>query len=666
MSEGPGTVWQTIMNYLKIISQHPVFWVVLSMALVISPHLSRFPAWSIILIFALLIWRIVCIKHTNWLIPKWLLVIIIILSMFGTFIYLGTLIGKTAGSALLSILLALKLHESRSRRDYMLLISLSFFIIVTNFLFSQSIPTVIYMLITIIILLMSMISINQDSAPIDFRYKFKLATKMLLQALPLMLIMFVLFPRISGPLWTLPDDQHSATTGLSDTMSPGNISNLIQSNATAFRAKFEANVPQQNQLYWRAMVLWYFDGQTWEKGKQNLSPAPMLSSSSPEVEYTITLEPHQKNWLFALDIPTDVPNNITYTNNFVLRSEEKVTSLYQYKLKSRLSYNMQPNISPWELSAGLKIPVGTNAKTILFGQQLAKQYSKPEDTVNHMLRYFNQENFQYTLRPPATPGFDPVDQFFFDTRRGFCEHYASSFTLIMRAAGIPARVVLGYQGGTINPLNQVHTVRQSDAHAWSEVWIKNRGWVRVDPTAAIAPQRIEQNLNAALSPNESRPFHMQLSSGIFQDVRFYWDALDNQWNQWIVGYDDKLQQKLLTSVLDQKLALSDLVLLMVVTLCIAFFIIILFIIKPWGKPKQDPVVKVYSQFCEKLSSQGLSREPHEGPQDFAEKAVKKFPQQKSTIELITRLYIRLRYEAMNSEKQFDQFKQLTRKFKPGR
>lgn len=654
------------MKYLKTISQHPVFWVILSLALVIMPHLSRFPAWSILLVSALFIWRIICIKHTNWLIPKWLLVVITIFAMIGTFIYLGTLIGKTAGSVLLSILLAVKLHESQSRRDYMVLISLSFFIIVTNFLFSQSIPTVIYMLAIIIVLLMSMISINQDNAPIKHQYKFKLAAKMLLQSIPLMLIMFVLFPRITGPLWSLPEDQQTATTGLSETMSPGNISNLIQSNATAFRAKFKNSVPLQNQLYWRVFVLWYFDGQTWEKGKQNLSPAPTLISSAPAVEYTITLEPHQKNWLFALDMPIEVPEHINYTNNFVLRTKEKITSLYQYKVKSTLSYNIQPTISPWEKSAGLKIPANTNNQTVLFGQKLAQQYRKPEEIVNHMLRFYNQQEFHYTLRPPATPGFHPVDQFLFDTRRGFCEHYASSFTLVMRAAGIPARVVLGYQGGTINPLNKVHTIRQSDAHAWTEVWIKNRGWVRVDPTAAIAPQRIEQNLNAALSPTESRPFHMQLNSGIFQSMRFYWDALDNQWNQWIVGYDSKLQQKLLTSVLEKNLSLSDLVLFMVVSFSIVLFFITLFITKPWEKQKLEPVVKVYNQFCKKLSSQGLLREVYEGPLDFAQKAIKEFPEQKNTIQLITRLYVKLRYEALNNKKQFDQFKQLTREFKPGK
>lgn len=650
----------------KSLNQHPIFWVVCSLLLVVAPHLGRFPAWSIAFILFLFLWRLICIQHPNFRIPKWLLAVITISSSIGIFMSFGTLLGKTAGSVLLSLLLAIKLHESYSRRDYMMLISLSFFIIVTNFLFSQSIPTVLYMLAIIIVLVMSMISINQGNAPIDTRLKFKLATKMIMHAIPLMLISFVLFPRISGPLWSLPDDQISATTGLSDTMSPGNISSLIKSNAPAFRVTFDDRIPNQKQLYWRALVLWYFDGQTWEKGKDNLTPSPKLETSPPVVSYTITMEPHQKDWLFALDMPAVIPDSTLYTNDFVLRSKEKITSLYQYKLKSSLNYIIQSDISFWEISAGLKIPPNSNTKTVALGKRLAKQYTEPADVVNHMLHFFNQQNFHYTLKPPATPGFDPVDQFIFATQRGFCEHYASSFTLIMRAAGIPARVVLGYQGGTTNPLNNVLTIRQSDAHAWSEVWFKNRGWVRIDPTAAIAPQRIEHNLDAALDPDESRPFHMHINGTILKNIMFYWDALDNQWNQWIVGYDAELQKQLLESVLNQRIALADLVLLMVSSFFIVLSIIILFILKPWRKQTVDPVVKIYNQFCKKLSIQGVKRETYEGPLDFAERAIKQLPEQKNTIQLITRLYIRLRYEALHSVRQFDQFRQLTRKFKPGK
>ncbi len=253
---------------LKGLTQQPVFWVVLSIALVITPHLPRFPLWSVFLIAALFIWRLVCIKHVRWLPPKWLLLLIIIVAAWGLFMHFGTVFGKTAGSVFLSLLLAIKLHESQSRRDYMLLIALSFFIIVTNFLFSQSIPTVLFMLLSVIVLLMSMIHINLaqntngNSHSLSHRDKLKLASRMLLQALPLMLVMFVLFPRISGPLWQLPEEKNVAVSGLTDRMTPGNISALIQSSALAFRAEFDGQPPPQPQLYWRALVLWTFDGRS--------------------------------------------------------------------------------------------------------------------------------------------------------------------------------------------------------------------------------------------------------------------------------------------------------------------------------------------------------------------------------------------------------------------
>ena len=651
---------------LKTLSQHPVFWVVLSLSLVITPHLSRFPLWSIFLITCLFSWRLLCINHPRWLPPKWLLLIIIIFSSVGLFFHFGTLFGKTAGSVLLSILLAVKLHESQSRREYMLLISLSFFIIVTNFLFSQSIPTVIFMLCIIVVLLMNMIIINQNNAAIDNIAKLKLSIKMLLQALPLMLIMFILFPRVSGPLWKLPEEEKTASSGLSDTMSPGNISNLIKSSAVAFRVQFKNEIPAQQQLYWRGLVLWYFDGRTWERGKQNVTPDPSLLTSKNLIDYTITLQAHEKKWLYALDMPVDIPDDIIYTNNFVLRAQHKITSLYQYHLTSSLDYQIQSEISPWEKSAGLKIPPQTNLKTWLKGRELAAQFSQAEDIVKHVLKTFNQDEFHYTLSPPLTPGADPVDQFLFQTKRGFCEHYASSFTLLMRAAGIPARVVLGYQGGTINPLTQVLTVRQSEAHAWSEVWLQGRGWVRIDPTAAIAPQRIEQSLDAALDVNEARSLHMQLSNSVFKELLFYWDAIDNRWNQWVIGYDIAQQKQLLSRLLNQQINFSDIVLLLVIGFTLALLITSLFIFKPWHKAKVEPVVEAYATFCKKLLAKGLTRETYEGAFDFSHRAIALLPEQKNSIQLITRLYSKLRYEPSPSDKQLSQFKQLVREFNPGR
>lgn len=657
----------------KSLPLQSVFWVVLSIALVITPHLPRFPLWSVFLIAALFIWRLLCIKHVRWLPPKWLLLLIIIIAAWGLFMHFGTVFGKTAGSVFLSLLLAIKLHESRSRRDYMLLIALSFFIIVTNFLFSQSIPTVLFMLLSVIVLLMSMIHINlahdtsgntNGNNSLSHRDKLKLASRMLLQALPLMLIMFVLFPRISGPLWQLPEEKNVAVSGLTDRMEPGNISALIQSRAVAFRAEFDNQPPPQPQLYWRALVLWTFDGRSWERGKTNPTEQASIEPLAEPISYRITLEPHQQDWLFALDMPLQVPDNIGFSSNFELKADDKISSLYQYRLSSVPKYIIQPQLSPWERSAGLKIPAEGNPQTRQLGRQLAQQYTEPQQIVSQVLAMFNAEDYHYTLNPPLTPGADSVDQFLFQTRRGFCEHYAGSFALLMRSAGIPARVVLGYQGGTLNPLNQVVTVRQSEAHAWVEVWLEQQGWIRVDPTAAIAPQRIERNLNAALDASEVRPLHMQLNNGLLQELVFYWDAMDNQWKQWVIGYDDKLQQALLNKLFNQKLPFAEIILYMVISFMLMLLVISLFIIRPWKRPRLEPVQRSYQQFCHKLAKRGVQRQDHEGPLDFAQRAAQQLPQQAASIELISRLYMRLRYQPAASKRLLTQFQRLVKKFKP--
>ncbi len=645
---------------------NPAFWVIFPLSLIILPHLPRLPLWMILLVPALFLWRLLAI-HNDRLFPrKWMLFVITIFAAVATVFHYGTIFGKTAGTGILIVLLGVKLLESRKQRDYMLLIALSFFVIVTNFLFSQTIPTVVFMFITIIILVMSLVSINQSNAPVDIKHRLQISLILVAQALPLMIIMFVLFPRIPGPLWKLPDDSSSGRTGLSETMTPGSISNLIESYEPAFRVEFNDAIPPQNKLYWRALVLWYFDGRTWEQGNKNLNPRPTLEGFSEPVRYRITSEPHGKRWLFALDMPAGTPDNTYYTNDFLLRSSTDVNAIYQYTLSSFLSYRIEKTLSPWERSAGLKLPANANPKTIALARQWRKQFSSDEDIVNYGLKYFNQQEFVYTLRPPATPGFDPVDQFLFETRRGFCEHYASSFSVLMRAAGIPSRIINGYQGGTLNPINGVLSVNQSDAHAWTEVWLQNKGWVRIDPTAAIAPNRIEYNLDSALAADEARPLHMRLDSGLIRQMRFYWDALDNQWKQWIIGYGPKIQQQLLLAFFNRKLDYGEIIFLLVTTLAGTTLIIALFIFRPLKKDKRDPVVLAYEKFCKKTARAGIVRDVSEGPVDFSTRVQATFPAQSQTINLITRLYINLRYKSANSEKQLSSLQENIRRLRLSR
>jgi transglutaminase-like putative cysteine protease len=648
---------------LRVISQDTVFWVVVPLLLILLPHFQRLPLWMSATVVALFIWRLLAIVKPALMPPKWLLLIIVLCTAIPALFSYGTLFGKTAGTAILAILLGIKLLESRQRRDYMLLIALSFFVIVTNFLFSQTIPTVIYMLLTVLVLVMSLIYLNQDQAPLPLKQRFRLASKLLLQALPLMLVLFVLFPRIPGPLWKLPDDAKGARTGLSDTMTPGEISNLVESNAVAFRVEFNDRVPARNQLYWRGLVLWYFDGRSWERGKRNINPWPTMEGFGPPVNYTLTLEPHDRRWLFALDMPAAAPANARYNNNFELRATSKVNSLQQYPLQSYLDYRIQQKLSVWEHSAGLKLPANSNPRTIALGRQWRRQLTSPEAIIQQALTRFNRQQYIYTLRPPLTPGFDPVDRFLFDTRKGFCEHYASAFTLLMRAAGIPARVVVGYQGGTLNPVNSYLTVRQSDAHAWSEVWLENRGWVRIDPTAAIAPERVERSLEAALDEDDFRPLYMRMDVGLWRNLGFYWDAVDNRWKQWVIGYNTERQQRLLSTWLNRQLQYGDIILLLTATTGLVILIISLFIFRPAPGQPRDPYQQLYDRFCRKLARGGLPRPPHQGPQAYADEAMSRFPRQRDLIRLITGLYINARFRSRESRQQLRHMRELVGRLK---
>ena len=630
-----------------ILLNEPISWVVLSLFLVSFPHSIHLPVWLSFFVIILLCWRLyIALSHKE-MPSKYYLIIISLMAFLGIYLTFNTTIGKTAGSALLILLVTIKLFESRTTRDYRLIMSLSFFIMATNFLFSQGIPTLVLMLVTVPFLLISLMRITQFPTPLNFKQDMSMALRLSFLALPLMLVLFILFPRLPGPLWQLPSDSNTAETGLSETMSPNNISQLITSHALAFRVKFETDPPPHHQLYWRAIVLWNFDGRNWTKGENKKKTIQTVEAISTPISYRITLEPHHKNWVFALDMPYSVPSEINYKHDFLLRSRNKIDSLKQYQLNAVLQYYIGQQISPAEKSAALQYPVNSNPKTIALAQQWQQELKTPERIIQKALDFFNRENFIYTLQPGKTTGQNISDDFLFNTQKGFCQHYASSFALLMRAANIPARIVLGYQGGQLNPLNQVFSIRQSDAHAWVEVWLKNKGWVRIDPTAAVAPERIENSIDAALENSNSRPFFMRLNNGILRKLNQYWDVIDNNWKQWVIGYSAKRQRDLISDFIDGTAKATDLIIYLFISLTLLMLCIAVYIIQPFRQGENDKAKVLYEKFCRKLETYGLKRKIHTGPNDFAQIAIKKFPHQQQEILYITQLYVAIQYRSKN-------------------
>lgn len=359
-----------------------------------------------------------------------------------------------------------------------------------------------------------------------------------------MVVLFVLFPRVNGPLWGLPQDAHAGRSGLSDQMTPGAISDLVLSGEVALRARFDGPVPPRDKLYWRGPVLEHTDGINWRPAPGR-GPAPQLEAISAPLPYETTLEPHNQRWLLALDAPVALPSDSGLSATLTANLREPLIQRRRFTLAAALEYRHNADEAPAVLRRNLDLPPGFHPQTRALARSWQDTDPDPERLVRRALNLFNEQPFVYTLSPPLL-GQQPVDEFLFATRRGFCEHYASAFVVLMRAAGVPARVVTGYQGGETNPVDGFVVVRQSDAHAWAEVWLAGRGWVRVDPTAAVSPARIESGIVGALPAGEALPAMIQLRADWLRTLRFRWEALENSWNQYVLGYNPERQRAFLS------------------------------------------------------------------------------------------------------------------------
>ena len=576
------------------------------------------------------------------------------------FIHYGTINGHEAGSALLVGMLGLKLLEAKNHRDGMICLFLTYFLTGVNFLFTQSIATAAWMFCQVTLITFCLITLSQTQYPSAWQFRAKLAIKTVLQGVPIMLVLFLLFPRIPGPLWGIPKPNNSATTGFSDTMSPGQFSDLAKSASIAFRVKFEGEIPKQKQLYWRGLVLWHYDGFTWSKGKSVPSYASAFEKQGESIDYTVTLEPHKKKTLFSLDMPADFKNAYILDRNFQLSAKRAVTQVIQYQASSYMNYTINAQLEAFEWRKGLQLPRDYNPQTIALGKRWRQELGEAEAVVDKALQYFNQEQFYYTLRPPPL-GKHKADDFLFNTRKGFCEYYANAFVVLMRAADIPARVVVGYMGGERNPINNNLTIRQSDAHAWAEVWLSGRGWVRIDPTAAVAPSRIEENLDAAL-PEEDRsalPFFSKASP--LKGLVNLWDAIDNGWNQWVLGYNPEFQRKFLA-----RFGLKDFIQFtytMIGLIGIALALFSFWMLRPLNKIQLTAAQKMFMQFCQRMARKGYARYSYETASDYIERLIQVMPQQERQLLEIARSYNRLRYE-QESRDRLEQFKKLVEGFKP--
>jgi transglutaminase-like putative cysteine protease len=490
----------------------------------------------------------------------------------------------------------------------------------------------------------------------------RLAGKMALQAIPVMLILFVLFPRIPGPLWGLPKDAYQGRTGLSEEMSPGSVSELSKSDEVAFRVRFVGPPPPPNQLYWRGPVLWNFDGRKWTLHAELPANKPIpFTPIGAAVEYAVVMEPSNRRWLLALDLPASLPPRTGMTPAFQLLRDQPVNEVYRYEVRSYPRYRTG-DLTALDHSRALRLPGRGNPQARELAAQWRERDPRPESLVNAALNLFREQPFYYTLTPPLL-GTNSVDDFLFRSRQGFCEHYASTFVFLMRAAGVPARVVTGYQGGERNALGDYLIVRQADAHAWAEVWLAERGWVRVDPTAAVAPNRIQEGLYAAITDPDALPFRMRRGghSEWLRQLALSWDSLNNSWNEWVLAYGPDRQKELLSGLGFGPVDWGNMTIAMIVAL--SGFGLIFAGLRWRNRLVRDPVARSWQRFCARLARCGLARGPHEGPLAFAERVAVQRPEWAAPVQEIGKLYSALRYGPVAPPVAVRQLQRLTRRFR---
>jgi transglutaminase-like putative cysteine protease len=633
-----------------------------ALGLASAAHVASLPGWVVLLLVAVGAWRWIANQRGWPLPPKWLRGLIAItaaLIVFGTY---RTLNGIEAGTAFLVLMAGVKLLETRGARDLTVIVFIAYFLLYAAMLRDQRLTQLPHLLAGTAFATAALMRVHAGSAGDSWREVLQRTAVLLLQALPLALALFVLFPRLPGPFWGIAGKE-SARTGLSDEMTPGDVSDLTASGEVAFRVRFSGRVPPPVLRYWRGPVLHEFDGRSWKRTRGQAFPLQEVEFSGPPIDYQITLEPHDRTWILALDLPGEWPEREAYRGfDFQLLSPRPLTDVTSFTLRSYPAYRAGVLLPRSVRNKDLQLPPGSNPRSVALGRALAAQHGDPQAVVRAMLAMFREQPFVYTLQPPKLAD-NAMDEFLFQTREGFCEHYASAFTLVMRAAGIPARVVTGYQGGEMNPIGGYLLVRQSDAHAWSEVWFDGRGWVRVDPTAAVAPERIERGLIAAMSADEPVPGRLRQQSALWLRVELTWDAMNDFWNERVVRFSSARQFKLLERLGFDQPDWRTLGFGLAASLAVFFLALSAYLGWKFREPARDWPARLHAQASRKLKRRGLVPGPSEGPVAFLERAAASCPDLAHDLADIRAVYVALRYGPLPTENDLRRLKHLVNRLR---
>ncbi|WP_038210054.1 transglutaminaseTgpA domain-containing protein [Xenophilus azovorans] len=603
-------------------------------ALIVLPQLPNLPLWCIALALVVLLWRGALAWQAAPLPGRWWRIGLLALALGATFATHRTLLGKDAGVTLVVVLLALKTLELRARRDAFVIFFLGFFAMLTNFFYSQSLLTAAAMLVALLGLLTALVNAHMPAGRPPLMQAARTAGWMALAGAPVMLALFMFFPRLA-PLWGTPNDNMTGRTGLSNTMQVGTIAELALDDGIAARVRFDdGRMPPRDRLYFRGPVLSRFDGREWTAlppWERGFLPANLRVRGEP-VRYELTLEPSNRPWLLTLDATPQAPAveelRIFQTPDLQWMSSRPIGDLLRYRAESWTDFDSGPQRRLPGLQVYTALPPDRNPRTAeLAAQMLAQARAEAGGgdataaLVALALQRLRTGGYSYTLEP-GVYGDETADEFWFDHKAGFCEHIASAFVVLMRAAGVPARIVTGFQGGEINAVDRYWTVRNSDAHAWAEVWEEGRGWVRVDPTGAISPDRIGQFRRLSPQPGLLAGAIGAMSPTLAQNVRAIWEAINNGWNQWVLNYTKSRQLDLLKKLGFDSPSLADLAWVLLWLLVGASLAGGAWTL--WERSRIDPWLRLLGRARARLLRAGIELPPQAAPRLMGERLAERF------------------------------------------
>ncbi len=658
----------------RSIPRRPLLWLAAALLFTLPPMFGSLAAWVPCLF-------LVTLAMKFWMEPKGyrlrfapLKLILAALALGAIFFSYGSLKGIEPGVSLLVVLMSLKILEAHTAREFQVMVMMAWVLCLCGFFLSQDFAIALCLLVAFALLLAALVQFHRGSSPGVFWPPLGATCKLLVQAVPLVVLLFFLFPRINTGFRFDFRDVLSAASGFSDRLSPGSIASLANSSDIAFRAEFpESKSRPPGPMYWRGVVMWRCEGMEWRAPYTPASIAhssslgassarrtefaralPVQSRGGKAIRQRITLAPHGAHWMFALDRPFEEPPGTTLANGNYLWSVQPIRKPRRYEVVSSLE-STGKELQPRERKAALELPKSISPAVRELAQSWTTQDSDPRATVNNALQFFRTHGFRYSLSPGEYKKND-LDQFLFHRRVGFCEHYAASFATLMRLAGIPARVVVGYLGGEYNDLGRFFLVRQADTHAWCEVWLPDSGWTRVDPTSIVAPGRASLDLNSFLDRRiasgemETRrnAFVTQLARlAIFTNIRLAWETLNYEWDTRILGFDADVQEALLAAA---GIASSGpfFAIAQILVVVAALLIIYTCWMQLRTRSRTDRVKALYERFCRKLTRLGVRRDPWEGPSDFSRRAAQLLPNESQRIQDISNTYIALRYSAKSA------------------